>query len=168
MWLGLIYAYNVKNVDSQDVIFLKNRRQGNNFGHSVALAKNYVFVGAPHDANHGNVFKCSFNANDLNKQNLNICSKLDGKFCCYSKIFLSEYISWILVDSPGLMTKKTNKNLFGMTVTALNDKVVSCAHMEPINGETFQESMDKKYYPQLGKLFKLFKNIATLAAWITT
>ena len=92
MWLGLIYAYNVKNVDSQDVIFLKNRRQGNNFGHSVALAKNYVFVGAPHDANHGNVFKCSFNANDLNKQNPNTCSKLDGKFCCYSKIFLSEYI----------------------------------------------------------------------------
>ena len=62
------------------------------------------------------------------------------------------------------MTKKRNKNLFGMTVTALNDQVVSCAHMEPINGETFQESMDKKYYPQLGKLFKLFKNIATLAA----
>ena len=55
------------------------------------------------------------------------------------------------------MTKKTNKNLFGMTVTALNDKVVSCAHMEPITRElTFQESLRRKdrvggVYPQLGK-----------------
>ena len=67
------------------------------------------------------------------------------------------------------MTKKTNRNLFGMTVTALNDTVVSCAHMEPINGRlTFQESLDAKLgYPQLGKLFKLYKTrtryIATLA-----
>ena len=43
-----------------------------------------------------------------------------------------------------------------MTVTALNDKVVSCAHMEPINGEqTFQDfirgqSMNPEF-PQLGK-----------------
>ena len=53
------------------------------------------------------------------------------------------------------MTKKTNKNLFGMTVTALNDKVVSCAHMEPINGEqTFQDFIrryDDRGYPELGK-----------------
>ena len=46
-----------------------------------------------------------------------------------------------------------------MTVTAFNDQVVSCAHMEPINGrQTFQESLDQKLgYPQLGKLFKLYK-----------
>ena len=51
------------------------------------------------------------------------------------------------------MTKKTNKNLFGMTVTALNDTVVSCAHMEPIRGElTFQDSIRlMKGLPQLGK-----------------
>ena len=51
------------------------------------------------------------------------------------------------------MTKKTNKNLFGMTVTALNDKVVSCAHMEPIRGElTFQDSIyERQMYPQLGQ-----------------
>ena len=55
------------------------------------------------------------------------------------------------------MTHKTNKNLFGMTVTALNDRVVSCAHMEPINGElTFQDFIRRKgrkpaEYPQLGK-----------------
>ena len=78
MWLGLIYAYNVKNVDSQDVIFLKNRRQGNNFGHSVALAKNYIYVGAPHDDIHGNVFKCRFNANYLKQQDPP-CSDIDGK-----------------------------------------------------------------------------------------
>ena len=72
----------------------------------------------------------------------------------------------ILVDSHGLMTKTRNKNLFGMTVTAFNDQVVSCAHMEPINGrQTFQESLDKKLgYPQLGKLFKLYKlKVAILA-----
>ena len=56
------------------------------------------------------------------------------------------------------MTKKTNKNFFGMTVTALNDRVVSCAHMEPIRGEqTFQDYIRKfnfsPRFPQLGKLF---------------
>ena len=55
------------------------------------------------------------------------------------------------------MTKKMNKNLFGMTVTALNDKVVSCAHMEPIKGElTFQDYLRSwgsinPEFPQLGK-----------------
>ena len=40
-----------------------------------------------------------------------------------------------------------------MTVTALNDRVVSCAHMEPIRGGlTFQDSIrSKKGLPQLGK-----------------
>ena len=54
----------------------------------------------------------------------------------------------------GVMTKKTNKNLFGMTVTALDDKVVSCAHMEPINGGlTFQEHIRRRLggFPELGK-----------------
>ena len=89
---GMNYGWTPKNVDLKSVIHVKNSGDNNNlFGHSVALAKNYIFVGAPHDDNHGNVFKCSFNANDLNKQNPNTCSKLDGKFCCYSKV-LSEYI----------------------------------------------------------------------------
>ena len=80
LFFGKTNAYNAKNVDSKDVIFLKNPRQGNSnaFGHSVALAKNYVFVGAPHDANHGNVFKCRFTANNLNQQNPH-CSKVGGK-----------------------------------------------------------------------------------------
>ena len=115
MWLSLIYAYNAKNVDSKDVIFLKNPSRGksNTFGHSVALARNYVYVGAPHDSKHGNVFKCRFNANDPNQQNPT-CSKVDGK-CSYERtIFFSKsnpYIFWILVDSNGLMTNKRNKNL---------------------------------------------------------
>ena len=55
------------------------------------------------------------------------------------------------------MTHKTNKNLFGMTVTALNDRVVSCAHMEPIKGgPTFQDfirGVNRRpgTFPQLGK-----------------
>ena len=93
MWLSLIYAYNAKNVDSKDVIFLKNPRENNVFGHSVALARNYVFVGAPLDANHGNVFNCSFNADDLNQQTPNTCSKVDGKFCCERNMFISKSIS---------------------------------------------------------------------------
>ena len=98
MWLSLIYAYNAKNVDSKDVIYLKNPSHENNaFGHSVALAKNYVFVGAPHDANHGNVFKCSFKANDLTQQNPT-CYKVDGKCTCESKTFFWIHIlnfSWL-------------------------------------------------------------------------
>ena len=82
MWLCLIYAYNAKNVDSKDVIFLKNPRtasRNNAFGHSVALARNYVYVGAPLDDTHGNVFKCRFTADDLKQQNP-ACSKVVGKF----------------------------------------------------------------------------------------
>ena len=85
MWLSLIYAYNAKNVDSKDVIFLKNPHNAspkNGFGHSVALSKNYhnhyVYVGAPHDKTHGNVFKCSFNVKIMNQQNPT-CYKVDGK-----------------------------------------------------------------------------------------
>ena len=86
MWLSLIYAYNAKNVDSKDVIFLKNPYHGsqnNAFGHSVALPRNrnawnYVYIGAPHDDIHGNVFKCKFDASDLNQQTPNTCSKVIG------------------------------------------------------------------------------------------
>ena len=79
MWLSLIYAYNAKNVDSQDVILLKNPSYRNNsFGHSVALAKNYVYVGAPHDDTHGNVFKCRFTAKNLQPQSPT-CFKVVGK-----------------------------------------------------------------------------------------
>ena len=157
MWLCLIYAYNAKNVDSKDVIFVKNPSQGNNrFGHSVALARNYVYVGAPLDDTHGNVLKCRFTANNLYQQNPK-CSKVDGK--SLSDKFKNCKFPIIFPILVGVMTKKTNKNLFGMTVTALNDRVVSCAHMEPINGtQTFQETIRRKFgYPQLGKLFKLYK-----------
>ena len=66
-------------MDSKDVIYLKNPSHENNaFGHSVALAKNYVFVGAPHDAKHGNVFKCRFTAKNLKPQSPT-CSKVVGK-----------------------------------------------------------------------------------------
>ena len=77
-------AYNAKNVDLKSVIHVKNSGENNNlFGHSVALAKNYVYVGAPDDSKHGNVFKCRFNANDPNQQNPT-CSKVDGK-CSYER-----------------------------------------------------------------------------------
>ena len=49
----------------------------------------------------------------------------------------------------GVMTKKTNKNLFGMTVTALNDKVVSCAHMELNYG--YQKFNGLRYAAEHGK-----------------
>ena len=55
-----------------------------------------------------------------------------------------------------------------MTVTALNDTVVSCAHMEPVHGGlTFQDYIrryDHIGYLELGKLFKLYKlKVAILA-----
>ena len=86
MWLSLIYAYNAKNVDSKDVILLKkpyHGSQNNAFGHSVALPRNrnawnYVYIGAPHDETHGNVFKCRFTAKNLKPQSPT-CSKVVGK-----------------------------------------------------------------------------------------
>ena len=52
------------------------------------------------------------------------------------------------------MTHKTNKNLFGMTVTALNGKVVSCAHMEPQKpGRTYHNRVTNyDYFPELGNI----------------
>ena len=81
LFFGKTNAYNAKNVDSKDVIFVKNpssASRSNAFGHSVALVKNYVYVGAPHDKTHGNVFKSRFTARNLNQQNPT-CSKVDGK-----------------------------------------------------------------------------------------
>ena len=79
IWLSLINAYNAKNVDTQDVIVLQKSGGGKNqFGHSVALVKDHIYVGAPLDNTHGNVFKCKFNAFDLNKQNPS-CQTVNGK-----------------------------------------------------------------------------------------
>ena len=61
----------------------------------MALARNYVFVGAPLDGNHGNVFKCSFDADDLNQQTPNTCSKVDGKFVVREIcLFLNPYLEF--------------------------------------------------------------------------
>ena len=38
-----------------------------------------------------------------------------------------------------VMTKKTNKNFFGMTISIQDDSVVSCGHMEPLFGQAFKE-----------------------------
>ena len=46
------------------------------------------------------------------------------------------------------MSKRENKNLFGMTVTALDNTVVSCAHLEPIDGGSAYPNGD-----QTGKTF---------------
>ena len=80
IWLSLINAYNAYNVDTKDVIFVKNptSNKDNKFGHSVALASNYIYAGAPHDDVHGNVFKCSFSASDPKQQNPT-CSRVNGR-----------------------------------------------------------------------------------------
>ena len=46
------------NIDTTSPVELKSNKKGGLFGHSVALSKNYVYVGAPHDKKHGNVYKC--------------------------------------------------------------------------------------------------------------
>ena len=111
MWLCLIYAYNAKNVDSKDVIFLKNpgsASKNNAFGHSVALASNYVYVGAPHDKTHGNVFKCRFTANNLNQQNPT-CSKIDGKSLKCDEL---KKVSYNLLNFSWSHDKKDEQKLF--------------------------------------------------------
>ena len=115
LFFGVSYAYNAQNVDLSSVIHMKNRGSNNLFGHSVAVpsgstSRRYVYVGAPLDDIHGNVFGCWINGANLNKQEVN-CNKAD-------------------VDG---MTSKDNRNLFGMTVTAMNGKVVSCAPFEPVD-----------------------------------
>ena len=136
LFFGVSYAYNAQNVDLSSVIHMKNRGSNNLFGHSVAVpsgnARRYVYVGAPLDDIHGNVFGCWIDGADPDKQEVN-CHKAD-------------------VDG---MTFKDNRNLFGMTVTALNGKVVSCAPFEPIwnplKSNQFTFGGKFPYYSRLGK-----------------
>ena len=77
---GICSAYNAKNIDTESATILQNPEPGNTdnlFGYSVALGKNrggqtYVYVGAPHDRTHGNVFSCRI----ANKK----CERIDGEY----------------------------------------------------------------------------------------
>ena len=46
------------NIDTTSPVELKSNKKGGLFGHSVALSKNYVYVGAPDDDPYGNVYQC--------------------------------------------------------------------------------------------------------------
>ena len=133
-------AYNAKNVDLSSVILLKNNGDNNLFGHSVAIAsgnarKRYVYVGAPLDDTHGNVFACWIDGGNLDKQEVN----------CNTKVS---------VDG---MTFTDNRNLFGTTVTAMDGKVVSCAPFEPIsNPQTTNQYKFGGKYPWFSRLGKIF------------
>ena len=87
LFFGVSQAYNANNVDIEDAIYFNNPGGSNNqFGHSVALGKNpnghlgvqYVYLGAPHDETHGNVFGCGFRGDDPKKQ-VPDCFKMRGK-----------------------------------------------------------------------------------------
>ena len=54
--LSLVHGY---NIDTKNPI-IKNRTDLSNgiFGQSVALGENKVFIGAPLDEDHGNVYSC--------------------------------------------------------------------------------------------------------------
>ena len=87
LFFGVSQAYNANNVDIEDAIYLNNPGGSNNqFGHSVALGENpnghlgvqYVYLGAPHDETHGNVFGCGFRGDDPKKQ-VPDCFKMRGK-----------------------------------------------------------------------------------------
>ena len=67
------------NIDTTSPVELKSNKKGGLFGHSVALSKNYVYVGAPDvyfgapdDDKHGNVYKCG-------KSRGSSCSVVKGK-----------------------------------------------------------------------------------------
>ena len=47
------------NVDETSSVKLDGSTNAGLFGHSVAMSMDHVYVGAPDDAKHGNVFKCS-------------------------------------------------------------------------------------------------------------
>jgi len=129
---GESYAYNANNVDSQSVIYLKNAQSGNFFGHSVAIAsERNVYVGAPLDQKHGNVFKCSIDGSDYGTQEVQ-CNRTTVQG----------------------MTEKNNQNLFGMTVSALNGKVVSCAPFEPITGGYLFGKEGYPLYTKIGKCYE--------------
>ena len=137
-FFGISNAYNAKNIDLTSVMHLKNSGDNNLFGHSVAVPsgnarKRYVYVGAPLDDTHGNVFGCWIDGADLRKQ------KID----CNDKA------------TVGGMTFTNNRNLFGMTVTAMDGKVVSCAPFEPIsNPETTNQYLFGGKYPYFSLLGK--------------
>ena len=79
VWLSLINADAAKNVDTDEVIVLRNGGRNNAFGHSVALTGSQVYVGAPQDSTHGNVFSCPINPI---KQSPN-CRKVNGKLITF-------------------------------------------------------------------------------------
>ena len=62
------------NIDTTSPVELKSNENDGLFGHSVALSKNYVYVGAPgpttNDNKHGNVYKCTISGS---------CSFVSGK-----------------------------------------------------------------------------------------
>ena len=60
-------AYNI-DTTSPDIF---SRRSNSSFGVSVALSKDYVYVGAPSDDTHGNVYECKCESGS--------CSVIDGK-----------------------------------------------------------------------------------------
>ena len=78
VWLSLINADAANNVDTEEVIVLRNGGQNNAFGHSVALTGSQVYVGAPQDSTHGNVFRCGFSSNE-GEQTSN-CLRSTGKY----------------------------------------------------------------------------------------
>ena len=46
------------NIDTTSPVKLTSNKEDGLFGLSVALSKDYVYVGAPDDDIHGNVYKC--------------------------------------------------------------------------------------------------------------
>ena len=68
----LLYAHfgGAYNIDTTSPI-IWTEKEGSLFGLSVALSKDYVYVGAPSDEIHGNVYKCPKSGSR--------CSKVPGK-----------------------------------------------------------------------------------------
>ena len=59
------------NVDTTSPVELTSPTNDGFFGLSVALSKDYVYVGAPSDDTHGNVYECECESGS--------CSVIDGK-----------------------------------------------------------------------------------------
>ena len=59
------------NIDTTSPVELTSPTNDGFFGVSVALSKDNVYVGAPHDDVHGNVYKCPNSGSP--------CSKVPGK-----------------------------------------------------------------------------------------
>ena len=87
-FFGISNAFNAKNVDLESVIRLNNPGESKNeFGHSVALGKStngnrYVYLGAPQDETHGNVYGCEFDGSNNNSQSPQTpkCFKMNGEY----------------------------------------------------------------------------------------